>query len=113
MNDKLAAAAKARAENREKRKTRGDGLTDAQRAKVTERIEQVPGRFRELYSRVVLAKSASRSAAIRAKCAECVGFELATTAIRECSDATCPLWQLRPYQTSDDDASDEKEGSDE
>lgn len=49
-------------------------------------------------------QSPSRSKAIKAKCAECVGCTAEKTepgfrsVIRECASKTCPLWQFRPYQ---------------
>ena len=39
----------------------------------------------------------SRSAAMQAKCLECVSYS--TRDVRECTIVTCPLWSMRPYQT--------------
>lgn len=46
----------------------------------------------------------TRSQAIKAKCAECVGCTVDNTepgfrnTIRDCTSKTCPLWSFRPYQ---------------
>jgi hypothetical protein len=45
----------------------------------------------------------SRTAAIKAFCQECCGYNRET--IRECTAIACPLYAFRPYQS--DDESDE------
>lgn len=46
----------------------------------------------------------TRSSAIKAKCAECMGCTIDKiepgfrSSIRECSSFSCPLFQFRPYQ---------------
>lgn len=47
--------------------------------------------------RAVVAKSeTSRAAAVKAKCLECVGFEMSE--VTKCTAKDCPLWAWRPYQ---------------
>ena len=41
----------------------------------------------------------SKSKAIGAKCAECVGFEEVTERVKTCTVSSCPLWHYRPYQS--------------
>lgn len=52
------------------------------------------------------AIKATRSNAIKAKCAECMGCSATEmnpgfrTMVRECASRGCPLWAFRPYQAS-------------
>jgi len=41
----------------------------------------------------------SKSAAIKAKCQECVGYEEVTERVGGCTTSICPLWRYRPYQS--------------
>lgn len=63
---------------------------------VAERRKQIPKLYRSIYDRAVAGKS--RKACINAQCLECVGR--LRTEITECTDIACPLWTVRPYQTS-------------
>lgn len=52
------------------------------------------------------ANPRSRSLAIRAKCWDCQGAGQdpgTLVRVRECPITACPLWNVRPYQTSDDE----------
>jgi hypothetical protein len=46
------------------------------------------------------AKKASPRAAIKAFCAECVGYD--RLAVTECTAYACPLWRYRPHQKAQD-----------
>ena len=45
------------------------------------------------------ARKASPRQAIKAFCAECVGYD--RTAVTQCTAYACPLWRYRPYQTAE------------
>jgi hypothetical protein len=64
--------------------------------RIAERLHQMPIASRKTYLKVTTGKAAPRTA-IKAFCAECVGWERA--AVRECTAPACPLWMYRPYQT--------------
>lgn len=55
----------------------------------------------------------TRSNAIKAKCAECMGCTRDAiepgfrVQVRDCTSRRCPLWAFRPYQRSDAEESDE------
>jgi hypothetical protein len=67
-----------------------------------EKLLTIPSSMRATYRK----STTSRSAAIKAFCQECAGYDRAT--IRECKAEACPLLAFRPYQTGDaDDAPDE------
>ncbi len=59
------------------------------------RIETAPPSFRKLLTLAMSGKCSPRTA-IKAQCAECVGFD--RDAIRSCTCYACPLWNFRPYQ---------------
>lgn len=59
--------------------------------------DQVPVMSRAVTLRAYEASASPRDA-IRAKCAECVGYEETLTRVRECTAYRCPLWSYRPYQ---------------
>jgi hypothetical protein len=59
------------------------------------RIETAPQSFRKLLAQAMSGKCSPR-AAIKAQCAECVGFD--RQAVTFCSSYACPLWAFRPYQ---------------
>jgi hypothetical protein len=46
------------------------------------------------------AQKASPRQAIKAFCAECVGYD--RDAVAGCTACACPLWRYRPYQTEED-----------
>lgn len=64
-------------------------------AKRAGRIETAPESFRKLLTQAMSGKCSPRQA-IKAHCAECVGFD--RQAITECGCYACPLWVFRPYQ---------------
>lgn len=43
------------------------------------------------------AYSGNRPAAVKALCLQCCWLD--RTAIRECTDTGCPLWEIRPFQS--------------
>jgi hypothetical protein len=49
----------------------------------------------------------SRTAGVKAFCLHCVGY--VRKDVRECSAPACPLFDYRPYQTSDEDDTDSQE----
>jgi len=60
------------------------------------RVHNAPRSFQALMRRALFEK-VSRSMAIKAKCAECCGFE--RDEVANCTSISCPLWRFRPYQT--------------
>jgi len=64
----------------------------------------IPSSMRSAYKK----SSTSRTAAVKAMCQECTGYDRIT--IRECSAPACPLFVFRPYQKDDesDDVVEEK-----
>jgi hypothetical protein len=70
-------------------------MNDKQRAK----LSGVPAIYRNTFT--LAYEGRSRSAAIKAFCLDCVGFE--RKSIRECTSHACPLYPYRPYQVSDDE----------
>ena len=56
------------------------------------RLEQMPAGYRRTYIRAMRGKSFS--AAVRANCAMCVGWQRAERTA--CSDPACPLFAYRP-----------------
>lgn len=59
------------------------------------RIETAPQSFRKLLTQAMAGKCSPRTA-IKAQCAECVGFD--RQAITDCTSFACPLWNFRPFQ---------------
>ena len=59
------------------------------------REAQIPPSMRAAYRQ----RKASRKMAVTAQCQECTGYD--REAIRNCTDAGCPLWHWRPYQPSE------------
>jgi hypothetical protein len=57
----------------------------------------VPVKFRAMISRSYAGIGSPRSA-IKAKCAECCGFEEVYERVGNCTTRRCPLWMWRPYQ---------------
>ncbi|MBC8379674.1 MAG: hypothetical protein H8E62_10915 [Planctomycetes bacterium] len=56
----------------------------------------MPEIYRAGYDRAMSGRSLR--AAINAKCLDCPGWQ--RTEIRDCPAVTCPLWLVRPYQSS-------------
>lgn len=65
----------------------------AEIAKIARRLEDVPETMRRTYLRAVGGKS--KPAAIRAFCAECVGW--VRDEVRLCTAPACPLYPYRPF----------------
>lgn len=81
--------------------------TEEIKARRLNKLDNVPPRYRDLFSRVVLKGGRSRKDAITAFCIECNGYEGGgrpiTEVIRECVAVACPLWHLRPFQGEDNE----------
>ena len=67
--------------------------TQADIAKITRRLEDVPETMRRAYLRAVGGHS--KPAAIKAFCSECVGWE--REEVRLCTAPACPLYPYRPF----------------
>lgn len=72
-------------------------LSESEKIKLANHVQTIPAFFRRLYERVLVGGASPRQV-IKAKCQECVGYEYASTRIRECRCFKCPLWLMRPYQ---------------
>ncbi len=60
---------------------------------VSRRLAQIPDLYRATYLK---ALSGSKTAAVKAQCLECVGWQRAE--VTRCTDDGCPLFNVRPYQ---------------
>ena len=58
-------------------------------------LEQVPVSYRATFERAFNGQS--RSAAVKAFCLMCVGFQ--RNHITNCTAKSCPLYEFRPYQS--------------
>lgn len=68
---------------------------DLKQTKMLKQIsEDSPSKMR-VFEKAYSTKSLR--AAITAMCLQCVWMD--TRAIRECTDTSCPLWNVRPFQT--------------
>lgn len=65
-------------------------------AKIHERLEGIPRKFRPVYLRA--ASGQGYKAAVHAQCLECCGWIAAE--VTNCSALCCPLWACRPYRNS-------------
>jgi len=63
---------------------------------IAERRTQIPRSYKSIYDKAVKGKSLR--AAINAQCLECVCWQIKE--IRNCTDLACPLYAVRPYQSS-------------
>lgn len=63
---------------------------------IAERRAQMPRSYRATYDKAVKGKSLR--AAINSFCLECVCWQIEE--IRNCTDLACPLYAVRPYQSS-------------
>jgi hypothetical protein len=61
-------------------------------------IETLPIRYQNLAKRIYDAKRPSRSACIKLKCVDCMGYEDVARRVRDCQTVICPLHAVRPYQ---------------
>jgi len=62
-------------------------------AKIAKRLQDTPETMRRTYLRAVSGKS--KPAAIKAFCAECVGWD--REEVRRCTAPACPLYPYRPF----------------
>ena len=67
--------------------------------RIAKRASDIPVSHRGLYLRAVAGKCSPRQA-IKAKCAECMGWEGVAEYVRNCTSPTCPLYPLRPFRPS-------------
>lgn len=72
-------------------------LDPSRRQACAKRVEEMPKAYRKADLRVVTGK-ASKSAAIKAHCLECVQWVRSEVAL--CTAVACPLYLYRPYQGS-------------
>jgi hypothetical protein len=66
--------------------------------KQSAKLQGVPALYRKVFIRAY--SGGSRSAAIKAFCLDCVGFQ--RSAITNCTAHACPLYPYRPYQSDDE-----------
>ena len=64
--------------------------------RIRKRRAQIPRAYRAKYNKAV--KGNSLRAAIDAQCLECISWHIED--IRNCTDLACPLYAVRPYQSS-------------
>ena len=62
---------------------------------IAARVTQMPGSCRATYLKATRGKASPR-VAIKAFCAECVGWDRAE--VTRCTDTVCPLWMYRPFR---------------
>lgn len=60
--------------------------------------ESVPKKYQALFERVGTVGAKSKADAIKAFCLNCVGFH--SKRVTNCTAPGCPLFQVRPYQSS-------------
>jgi hypothetical protein len=65
--------------------------------RLTKRVAAVPPLYRAAYVKAVSGNLSPRQA-IKAKCLDCCGWQ--REEVRHCTVRGCPLWPLRPFQTS-------------
>lgn len=101
VHDRLAKARAARHSGAQPSAKSIDGLLkaasldrpQAEIAKIAKRLEDTPETMRRTYLRAVSGKS--KPAAIKAFCAECVGWD--REEVRLCTAPACPLFPYRPF----------------
>ena len=59
-------------------------------------LKGIPSRYRGIFKAAYVGRSLRK--AVSAFCLDCVGLD--PDEVRKCSAPTCPLWSVRPYQTS-------------
>lgn len=66
--------------------------------RVADRMAQITAHSpsRAALFRSVYFGKPSKALAVKAKCLDCSGWQVAE--IRDCTNVTCPLWRVRPYQ---------------
>jgi len=67
-----------------------------QTTKIEKRLEEMPESCRRTYAKAMMGKSIT--AAVKAECCMCMGWEDFRTQIRGCTDSACPPFPYRPYQ---------------
>jgi hypothetical protein len=65
--------------------------------KLSKRVAAVPPLYRAAYVKAIEGRLSPRQA-IKSKCLDCTGWQ--REKIRQCTARGCPLWPLRPFQTS-------------
>ena len=70
------------------------GFGPTQMRAIEQHLSQMPQRSRATYLRALAGKS--RTAAIKAFCSECVGWQRKEVA--GCISVACPLFQYRPFK---------------
>jgi len=86
--------------NKGNRTTKADKLKNSAKAQKALKILRehiTEERFLTILERI---EKGSRSAAVKMKCIECMGFQPAE--VKRCTVYTCPLWCFRPYQGSEE-----------
>jgi len=69
-------------------------------AQIAEKRKGIPKMYRGIYDRAVSSKNKSFKAAITAHCLECCGWQ--RKEVEACTNKSCALWLLRPYQPAPD-----------
>jgi hypothetical protein len=62
-------------------------------------IKNIPKKYLGAYLKSLT--SSSTPVQVKAKCYECIGFEIVNEAITDCRGWTCPLYWSRPYSYPD------------
>ena len=83
----------------------GLDLDEPARGEILARLAEMPITQRQTYIQAMTGQSPT--AGIRAFCAMCVCWVRAEVTL--CTDAACPLYPYRPYQTPDDKGEDDLE----
>ena len=71
-----------------------EGVSPTRRPPIERRLAEMPESFKRTYLKAVGGRS--RPAAVRAFCAECMGYD--REGVTECTSLACALWPYRPYQ---------------
>jgi hypothetical protein len=71
-------------------------LDNLRRQKISNRTADIPKKYRKIYKQAV--ETNNKSAAIKAFCLECVGWQ--KKEVINCSCLACPLFGLRPFMES-------------
>lgn len=96
MTEQKETATAATVADKNVLQTRAYHSEPQRQARIAERRAQIPKLYRGIYDRAVKGKSLR--AAINAFCLECVCWQ--REEIRQCTDLACPLFAVRPYQSS-------------
>ena len=63
-------------------------------AQIAERLRHMAPKYRPMYHRAVRGKSLR--ACVNSQCLECMGWQ--SREVAGCTDLSCPLYAVRPYQ---------------